>query len=84
MTIEFIETDKVMCHPDDTTALICKPIDMFKTNAQCGTCPIITMCEAYEKEIWGECGEGWIDMTELRARMATSKDKEGEPKQGES
>lgn len=49
------DTGQVRCCPDETTILLCDPLQMWEQKAECGNCPIIAMCEKYETLKYGDC-----------------------------
>lgn len=83
MMIDFIETGKVLCQPNDAMSLICKPIEMFTSKAECGSCPIIAMFEAFEKELWGDYDEGRVSIPKLKERLENKGKEADKPRDDE-
>lgn len=51
--IKIDENGVVKCIPAPDTELYCDPIAMFDQGAACGNCPILLMCERYERAKYG-------------------------------
>lgn len=52
-SITIDERGQVRCSTAPDTVLYCDPIAMFDQGAACGNCPILLMCESYERTKFG-------------------------------
>lgn len=63
MKIEINEFGQIRCCPDDSTVLYCDTLQLLTQGAECGGCPILRICEQYEKDLYGEIDNGHVDLT---------------------
>ena len=56
MEVTINEDGKIRCATNDTQVIYCDPFMMWQTASECGNCPVLELCERYEKIKYGDIG----------------------------
>ena len=65
--IEIDDLGVVWCYPDGASKKQCDPLGLYQTSSECGNCPIIDMCCRFENMLYGDGGDGVVNLDKVES-----------------